>query len=94
MKPQESVDVAGGLYRNWTLDAVAPVLFNEQADTHSIIAWCWGDVSQAHDLSLVALANPDAAYTMACVVESRLAAVKGMLEVLGDRTRPPRGGAV
>ncbi|MBS0408186.1 MAG: hypothetical protein JSS17_17830 [Proteobacteria bacterium] len=89
----KQIDLSGYLYQNWGLDNTnPPVVLNPDASLHACIAWCWGEVAEAHGLAMVARVNNIEGGAVLDAVLSRLTALERMLEHLGERTRADKAG--
>jgi hypothetical protein len=93
------IDLSGLHYRNWERDTSPsdspPVVLNPKASLHQCIAWCWGEISEAHHLAIQGqTGGDDAAWVvLGAAIQSRLMLVERVLEALCHRTQGGHGVA-
>jgi hypothetical protein len=81
------VNVSSYRFENWNMSGPAPVIINPEADTHTLIAWCWGEAADLLDLSTGCCTQPNIdAATLAALFCSRMEPLVNMLYHLGNRT--------
>lgn len=72
--------VSGFRCTNWHHDGPPPLIVNPQADTHALLAWCWGEAQQISLLCQMHLNDGD--NTAADLADAMLANVKGLAALL------------
>ena len=85
---QKQISLSGWRYQNWKFDAEPPVIFNEAASTHNCVAWCWGEIQEAHQLAIIAqMGGEDVGLPQLIdAIQTRLMAVEQVLNILSVRT--------
>lgn len=82
-------EIAGTAWENWRLGGEPPVQINPNAQTHELIAWCWGEAR--HIANIVAVFSTSRhgdhdATTVADLLDARAQALTAMLHRLASNS--------
>lgn len=83
----QAPEVAGTAWENWRMGGEPPVQINPNAQTHELIAWCWGEARHIENIVAIFSAarhGEHDATAVADLLDARARALTAMLYRLAD----------